>query len=198
MIAFIRGTLVSKSPTLAVVENNGVAFEVLIPLSTFEALGDERSEVRLLTHLHVREDALTLFGFATEDERELFRLLLSVSGIGPKLALSILSGSRIEELYRNIADGNESALLRVKGLGKKTAQRLLIDLREKAQARVGATARPEPMVARQAPQVVEEAILAMMSLGYSKDEAERTIVRASAKTGENATVEELVRAALSG
>ncbi len=198
MISFVRGKIVSKSPTSVTIENNGIGLEILVPLSTFEVLGKADSEVQLLTYLHVREDALILFGFATVEEKELFRHLLSVSGIGPKLALGIISGSNIPQLYKNIADGNESALTRVKGLGKKTAQRLIIDLKDKAEAQIGRMSDLGIAPSKVPPNVIEEAMMAMMSLGYSRNEAERAISKVAQISDEAISVEKLVREALNG
>jgi len=199
MIAFIHGQLVDKAPTHAVIDISGIGFEVLIPVSTFDKIGTTGDRVRLLTYLHVREDALTLFGFATVEERDLFRDLLSVSGIGPKLALGILSGASVEQIYRNIADGNENYLVQIKGLGRKTVQRLILDLRDRASDKVKLTSSgldrvPATLLSEKA----EQGVLAMMSLGYSKKEAERAIEKAYAKTGGDVSVEELIRKALSG
>ncbi|NOY57807.1 MAG: Holliday junction branch migration protein RuvA [Calditrichaeota bacterium] len=198
MISYVCGKIAAKAPTSITIEINGFGLEILIPLSTFEAIGEPDANVRLLTYLHVREDALILFGFATVEEKELFRNLLSVSGIGPKLALGIISGSKIPELYKNIADGNEAALTRVKGLGKKTAQRLIIDLKDKAEAQVGRMGDLGIVVSKVAPNVIEEAMLAMMSLGYSRNEAEKAISKVVRISDEGISVEKLVRDALNG
>lgn len=198
MISYVRGKIAAKSPTSVTIENSGIGLEILVPLSTFAALGEVGSETQLLTYLHVREDALILFGFATGEEKELFRYLLSVSGIGPKLALGIISGSKIPELYKNIAEGNESALTRVKGLGKKTAQRMIIDLKEKAEAKVGRLENLGVELSKVPPSVVEEAMLAMISLGYSRNEAERAIAKVTQNSDGTLSVEKLVRDALNG
>ncbi len=198
MISFISGNLVKKYPTHAIVDNNGVGLEVLIPVSTFEQLGDVESTVTLLTHLHVREDALTLYGFATDDERELFRDLIAVNGVGPKLALSILSGNSVEFIYKDISERNETNLIKIKGLGKKTAQRLILDLQDKAQTKIEQTIQQHEPVTVLSNQISEQTVLAMISLGYSKAEAENAVAKAVAKKGANASVEELVRTALGG
>ena len=198
MISFIRGQLIEKFPTHAIVENNGVGLEILTPVSTFEKIGAPNDSVTLLTYLHVREEALTLFGFATSVERELFRDLLSVSGIGPKLALGILSGASVEQTYQNIADSNENSLILIKGLGRKTAQRLILDLRDRAidKAKQIAPSTARYSVAER--EKAEQGILAMISLGYSKKEAEQAIEKVLAKIGDDAAVEDLIRLALSG
>ncbi|RPH96571.1 MAG: Holliday junction branch migration protein RuvA [Calditrichaeota bacterium] len=197
MIAFLRGKIVDKSPTVVIIEINGIGLEVQIPLSTWQRLGAEGEEAFLLTHLHVREDALILFGFATPEERELFRDLQTVSGIGPRLALTILSGSPVQHIYRAIASGDEESLTHTKGLGKKTAQRLILDLKERAAEKTKQIA-PAPFYERSLPrETVEQGTLAMISLGYSRKEAETAISKAAAKSGA-ASVEELIRIALSG
>ncbi len=198
MIAFLRAQLTLKEPTRVVVERDGMGVEVLIPLSTFAVLPEVGAELLLHTHLHVREDALTLIGFATPAEKELFELLLSVSGIGVRSGLAILSGSRPEELYGWIARGEEAALTRIPGLGKKTAQRMILDLRDKAAQQLqkgGPAATPAPAAA---PEVSEQAILALTGLGFSKLEAQRAIDKAAARLGAEAKLEDLLRTALQG
>jgi len=195
MIFFVKGQLVEKSPTHAVIENSGMGYYISIPLSTFEALGSEGSPASLLTYLHVREDALMLFGFATAAERDLFKDLISVSGIGPKLALGILSGAKIQDFYHFIASGNLSALTRIHGLGKKTAQRLILDLKDKVAAKAAGFAFKG--IATPAPDnVLNEAILALQSLGYSRTEAEDIIQKAAQNVNEKTSVEELLKTAL--
>ena len=197
MISFIRGRLIDKFPTFVIIENNGIGLEILIPVSTFEKIGAPKENVLLLTYLHVREEALVLFGFATSEERELFKDLLSVSGIGPKLALGILSGASVHQIYQHIADGNESSLILIRGLGRKTAQRLILDLRDRASDKVKHIA-PGSSLSPAVNEKAEQSILAMISLGYTKKEAERAIHRILDKTGQDAAVEDLVRLALSG
>ena len=131
MIASLTGILKSKSPTEILVEVHGIGYTVSIPLSTYEKLGDIGSSVSLLTHFHVREDVMQLFGFFTEEERRLFKLLISVSGIGPKIAQSILSGMNVEELKSHLVSGNVNALTAIPGVGRKTAERLIVELRDK-------------------------------------------------------------------
>jgi holliday junction DNA helicase RuvA len=198
MIAFVKGILKHKTPTTALIDNNGIGLSLLIPLSTFEVLGNLKDSVQLLTYLHVREDALILFGFATENERELFLDLLSVSGIGPKLALGIISGSNSLQIYNSISNGDEEALLRIKGLGKKTAQRLIIDLKDKARLKADKDIQISGLTDQADNKVLQEAMLAMISLGYSKNEAVKTITKALSNNTSDMTVEELLKAALSG
>ncbi|HOC89837.1 MAG TPA: Holliday junction branch migration protein RuvA [bacterium] len=198
MISFVRAILTDKQPTHVVVEREGLGLEILIPLSTFTALPEVGESVLLHTHLHVREDALTLIGFATPAEKELFQLLLTVSGIGVRSALAILSGCRVDELFTWIARGDEVALTRIPGLGKKTAQRMILDLKEKAAQQLqkgGLTAVPTPAVA---PQLSEQAVQALTALGFSKLEAQKALEKAAARLGEGAELEDLLRSALQG
>ncbi len=198
MISFVRAILTDKQPTHVVVEREGLGLEILIPLSTFTALPEVGESVLLHTHLHVREDALTLIGFATPADKELFQLLLTVSGIGVRSALAILSGCQAEELYTWIARGDEVALTRIPGLGKKTAQRMILDLKEKAAQQLqkgGLTAAPTPAVA---PQLSEQAVQALTALGFSKLEAQKALEKAAARLGEGAELEDLLRSALQG
>jgi len=196
MIGFIRGILIDKEPTRAVLENNGIGYELMIPVSTFVQLPEPGEIVVLHSHLHVREDAMILVGFFTRGEKDLFQLLLTVSGIGLRSALGILSGSKVPEVLASIAGGNEAALTRIPGLGKKTAQRLILDLKEKAAARLRQIGEPSQPAARLDSDIAEQAIQAMVSLGYAKAEAARAVERAAARLGEKPDIEELLRTAL--
>lgn len=196
MIASLTGILKFKSPTEILVEVNGIGYTVSIPLSTYEKLGSLGSHVSLLTHFHVREDAMLLFGFFTEEERRLFRLLISVSGIGPKTAQSTLSGMNVEELKSHIVSGNVNALMAIPGVGKKTAERLIVELRDKAGKTVSDF---EPISASGTTTAAMrfEALQALTSLGYSQQIAEKAI-RLVAKEAEGSTItlEELIKRAL--
>ncbi|MBN2413144.1 Holliday junction branch migration protein RuvA [candidate division KSB1 bacterium] len=196
MISFITGTLFEKSPTNVIIEKNGIGIEILIPLSTFESLGAPGQVTTLITYLYVKEDALILFGFTTKEERELFLHLLSVSGIGPKLALGILSGIKIADFYGYIARGDEDSLVRIKGLGKKTAQRIILDLKDIASKKIKleTISVETPVTAEK--HMVDEALLALLSLGYSRAEAEKAINKAVLQINDVNSVEELVRIAL--
>ncbi len=197
MIASLRGTLLHKSPTEAVIDVGGVGFALSIPLSTYETLGEPNTEVSLLTHLHVREDVLQLFGFATEEERELFRLLLSVSGIGPKMAQSILSGVPTAELKNHIVVGNLSALTSIPGVGRKIAERLVVELREKIGRLETETLVQMPTGGDTQSHVRAEALLALTSLGYNRAAAEKALRTAIRETsGKTITVELLIKTAL--
>ena len=196
MIASVRGTLLVKSPTEVVLDVQGVGYGVSIPLSTYERLGELHTTVTLYTYLHVREDSLQLFGFATEEERALFKLLISVSGIGPKMAQGILSGISVQDLKSHIVVGNIGALTTIPGVGRKLGERLVVELREKiGKLDLGppSTAAPRDEQAT----IRSEALLALTSLGYSRPAAEQALRSALAESnGIRLTVEQLIKSAL--
>jgi Holliday junction DNA helicase RuvA len=195
VISRLKGKVVSKSPTEVVLDVNGVGYQVSVPLSTSEALDGVRAETVLLTYLHVREDTLQLYGFATEAERETFRLLLSVNGIGPKLAQGILSGIRVGELRSAIGQGNAPLLGSIPGVGKKTAERLIVELRGKFADAHSSSALPASSSAQM--KVRSEAIVALMSLGHNRSSAEKAVRSAvSESPGTEFTLADLVRKAL--
>lgn len=197
MIAFLHGKLADASPTHVVVDCNGVGYSVFIPLSSFDKLPARGGEVRLLTYHHVvpREGMQQLFGFVTRDEREMFLLLISVSGIGPKLALKILSGSGIGSLRAAIASGDANSLAGLPGIGKKTADRLVVELKDKLGAAPGFETKVKLAPAEE--QKLIDAVLALVSLGYKQMDAHKAIVATAGKLGTGkTTVEELVRGAL--
>jgi Holliday junction DNA helicase RuvA len=187
MIATLRGLLIAKHPPTLVVEAGGVGYELEAPLSTFLALPALGAEVQLHTHLVVRDDAHLLYGFGTEGERRLFRMLIKVNGVGPKLALAVLSGSSVDGFARLVAEGDLTQLTRLPGIGRKTAERLLVEMRGRlALDAEGVAAGPTGAAA--------EAESALVALGYKPTEAAR-MVRAVA-AGEPASAEELIRRAL--
>jgi Holliday junction DNA helicase RuvA len=197
MITFLHGKLVDALPTQAIVNVNGVGYEVLIPLSSYDKLPQPGHEVKLLTQLIIREDAHTLYGFMTPDERDLFRLLINtVSGIGPKTALNVLSGMNPVAFRGAVANGDVKALSQISGVGKKTAERIVVELRDK----IGAVGAWEASSAQRAlspaDQKVNDAVLALMALGFKQVEAHDIVRQAQATLGTQATVEELVRACL--
>src|SRR5881227_1222402 len=197
MITFLHGKLVDSLPTQVTVDVNGVGYEALIPLSSFDKLPVPGNEVKLLTHLAIREDAHVLYGFMTSQERELFRLLINtVSGIGPKIALNVLSGMNVTALRGAVANGDVKALSQISGVGKKTAERIVVELKDK----VGAAGAWEALSAQRAlspeDQKVNDAVLALVALGFKQIEAHDTVRKAQAALGAHATVEELVRASL--
>ncbi len=193
MLSHLKGILHHKSPTEIVVDVNGVGYALSIPLSTFEKLGEAGSAISILTYLHVREDILQLYGFATESERELFRLLISVSGIGPKIAQGILSGAQTTELQNLIAQGNVAALTAIPGIGRKTAERLIVELRDKI-----AKLEPPLATAGSSPAGIRaEALMALTSLGYNRAAAEKAIRAALQEfDGKEPTIQELLKQAL--
>jgi holliday junction DNA helicase RuvA len=171
MIAFLRGRLISKKPNQAIVDVAGVGYDVAISVPTFSDLPGDGGEVSLHIHTHVREDAIALFGFLRGQEKQLFERLISVSGIGPKLAITILSGMAAEEMVRAIRSNDVARLTKIPGIGKKTAERMVLELRDKL----------EPTSAGDTPQVstvlpVEEDVLsALVNLGYQRPAAERAL-----------------------
>ena len=180
MIALLRGTLLEKHPNQAIVETGGVGYDVTIPVSTYTHLPEAGAEVKLRIHTHVREDALALDGFLTQDERALFEKLIGVSGIGPKLAVTILSGLAAPELIGAIRRGEVERLVRIPGIGKKTAERMVLELRDKLSAATG----EEPLAAAAAgalSPVEQDVLSALVNLGCGRPQAEAAIRKA--KTG---------------
>src|SRR5882672_6700663 len=197
MITFLHGKLVEALPTQVTVDVNGVGYEVLIPLSSFDKLPSPGHEVRLLTHLAVREDAHVLYGFTSATERWLFRLLINtVSGIGPKIALNILSGMNPTAFRGAVANGDVKALAQISGVGKKTAERIVVELKDK----IGAAGAWEASSAQRAlspeDQKINDAVLALIALGFKQVEAHDSVRAALGALGPNANVEDLVRASL--
>lgn len=176
MIAQVRGRLLRKEPQEAIVDVGGVGYRVAIPLSTFYRIGEPGGEVTLFTHTHVREDTLALFGFLTAAEQALFERLIAVSGVGPKLALSILSGIEAPDLVAALRSSDVVRLTRIPGVGKKTAERLVLELKDKMQGLAAteeeAPATPPVSSAR------EDLVSALVHLGYSRPEAEKGVDRA--------------------
>ncbi|MHB1306923.1 MAG: Holliday junction branch migration protein RuvA [Limisphaerales bacterium] len=197
MIAFLHGKLVEALPTQVLVEVHGVGYEVLIPLSSFDRLPAPGGEVHLLTHLVVREDAHLLYGFMTAAERDLFRLLIgNVSGIGPKIALNVLSGMNPTAFRGAVATADVKALSRINGVGRKTAERIVVELKD----RIGAVGAWEASSATRAlspgDQRLNDAVLALLALGFKQPEAHEAVRAAQAVLGPDANVEDLVRATL--
>jgi holliday junction DNA helicase RuvA len=196
MIASLTGVLKSKNPTEILIDVNGVGYSVTIPLSTFEKLGDVESNVTLLTHLHIREDAMQLFGFATPDERFFFKLLITVNGIGPKIAQGILSGITVTDLKQHIAHENIPALTAIPGVGRKTAERLIIELRDKI-GKVDLSSTGTFGTQGDEGDLRQEALLALTSLGYNRPIAEKALRQVLAETkGETLSLQDLIKRAL--
>jgi Holliday junction DNA helicase RuvA len=177
MIAFLRGTILEKHPNQVIVDAGGVGYDVTIPISTFSALPAPGSEVRLRIHTHVREDALALFGFLTEDEKALFEKLIGVSGIGPKLAVTVISGLPTADLIAAIRQGLVEQLVRIPGIGKKTAERMVLELRDKLDMlapTAGAVAAPPSSLSA----LDQDVLSALVNLGCARPAAEAAVRRA--------------------
>lgn len=168
MIAYLKGVLAEKEITRVVVECHGVGYEAAIPLSTFDRLPAEGAEVKLYTHHEAREDAQLLFGFATKPERDMFRLVTTVSGVGPKLALAVLSGLTVGDLQLAVSQGDAKRLAAVKGIGKKTAARIVVELKDKINP-IEALANATAETSREQGAVLRDAMLALAALGFSED-----------------------------
>ena len=197
MITFLHGTLVAALPTQVVIDVHGVGYEVLIPLSSFDKLPAPGKEVHLLTHLAVREDAHVLYGFVSAPERDLFRLLINtVSGIGPKIALNVLSGMSVTALRGAVANGDVKALSQISGVGKKTAERIVVELKDKVGAAGAWEASSAQRALSEADQKFNDALLALLALGYKQAEAHDSVRVAQALLGPQAGVDDLVRSAL--
>jgi holliday junction DNA helicase RuvA len=197
VIAFLEGTLAEALPTQIVVNVQGVGYQVMIPVSSYERLPQPGSPVKILTHLAVREDAHILYGFFSSGERDLFRLLLHhVTGVGPKIALAVLSGLPVEMFKAAVVAGDIAAISKISGVGKKTAERIVLELKDK----VGVAAEWEASSAKNAPSEADarlhDATLALISLGYKQVEAHKAIRRVQEISETQLTAEELIRQAL--
>jgi Holliday junction DNA helicase RuvA len=177
VIAHLRGRLFDKSPNRVVVDVNGVGYDVFVPLSTFYGLGDAGADVSLRIHTHVREDALSLYGFATALEQDLFERLIGISGIGPKLALAVLSGIEPAELMRAIERGDVARLTGIPGVGKKTSERIVLELKDRLpRVQPAAASAGEPVAA--ASDVRDDVLSALVNLGYHRPLAEKAVAAA--------------------
>jgi Holliday junction DNA helicase RuvA len=191
MIGSVRGRILVKAPPQLLVETGGLGYELEAPMSTFYHLPAVGEEVRLLTHLVIREDAHVLYGFGTEDERRLFRSLIKVSGVGPKIALALLSGLSVEAFAQSVQSQDVATLIKVPGIGRKTAERLVVEMRDRLEASGPAAASAVPLGA--SPEA--EAFGALVALGYKPAEATRLLKAAGPGTH---STEELIRRALKG
>lgn len=196
MIDFLKGVLVENQASLAVIEVQGVGYRVHIPLTTHTALGRPGESVFIHVEMVVREDSMTLYGFASQDERLLFRDLLSVSGIGPRLALTVVSSAPCEQIYQNIAEENSAALVRIPGLGKKTVQRVLLDLKDRAAKRVTVSPAAAGEGVWSEDGIAQQALAALSALGFSPAEAEEQIRIVLRDHEIPITTEELIKLAL--
>ena len=192
MIGQLRGSLADKRPNQVLVDVGGVGYLVAVPLSTYAALGELHTQVTLLIHTHVREDALALYGFLSAREKHLFELLISASGVGPSLALKILSGMSVEELIPAIRGGQLERLTRIPGVGRKTAERMVVELKDKLEAVAATEQKP---VAASPAGMEADVVSALVNLGYDQRAAESSVTEAKREKGAN-SFEPLLRAAL--
>jgi Holliday junction DNA helicase RuvA len=193
MIGFLRGKLAARHPPQLLVDVGGVGYEVEAPMSTFYGLPGVGAEVQLFTHLVVREDAHVLFGFGTERERSLFRELIKVSGVGPRIALAILSGVTVDEFHRCVEGQDVASLVRVPGIGRKTAERLVIEMRDRLKGLAGPTFVPGIGPSGGTGGAQAEAFAALVALGYKPPEVTRLLQKVDASV---TSTEELIRHAL--
>lgn len=202
MFEYIRGVLTIKEISRVCVEASGVGYEISIPLSTFEKLPDPGNEVKVLIHYHVREDAHRLFGFLSEQERDIFRLLLGISMIGPKVALSVLSGISVEELISSVAHADPTRLEKIPGVGAKTAQRMVLELKGKVNTASSprsasrSTSKSGATVTTKSRNVRDEAFEAMVALGYNDKQVVKALARVEETLEKDAPVEEWIRKSL--
>lgn len=199
MIARLSGTLVHKQPNTVVIDVGGVGYEATIPVSTFYELGEPGTQVSLRIYTHVREDLIQLFGFWTSREKELFSKLTSVSGVGPKLAITMLSGMPAPELIQAITSNDLARLTAIPGVGRKTAERVVVELRDKLSALLAAEREAEPVLSRDqvasGPVVRDDTVAALMALGYPKAMAERAVSDAIREEGDR-TIEAVLKRSL--
>ena len=193
MIAHLRGRVLWKSPQEVVVDVGGVGYRVAIPVSTFYRVGEEGAELALRVYTQVREDTLALFGFRTAAEQEVFERLIAVAGVGPKLAVSILSGIEVGDLVAALRGNDLARLTRIPGVGKKTAERLVLELKDKMPALAAGGAEPASAPPSASPK--DDLLSALANLGYSRPEVERAVDRALAEAGDG-RFEDLLRRAL--
>lgn len=196
MIFALEGRVVSKSPTEVVLDVNGVYYVVNIPVTVYDKIGDVGSTSKLYTYLVVREEEMMLYGFSSVEEREFFKMLISVSGIGPKMAQAIMSGMNVEELKDSIVQGDISTLTSIPGVGRKTAERVVVELRDKL-VKIEFAGRKIEFVSSDQIEIRNEALLALISLGFTRQSAEKAI-RLALRENEKRefSVEELVKLAL--
>jgi holliday junction DNA helicase RuvA len=196
MIAHIKGRLQAKSTNAIIIDNGGIGYEVITPLSTFYTLPEEGREVSLHVYTHVREDAFILFGFITEIEKKIFKLLITVSGIGPKLAINILSGIGPDELLAAISSGDVAKLQSIPGVGKKTAERMVLELKDKALKITGDAELPLSVAASRADKaILNDAISALVNLGYPSKAANSAVDKACS-TMKEVSLEGVIKEAL--
>ncbi len=193
MYDFIYGNIAYKNPTIAIIETNGIGYKINIPLSTFEKIS-KKEKIKLHTKLTIRDDEIKIYGFYSLEERDLFNLLLSVNGVGANVALTILSSCQINQFERYVVNNDPKSLQRIKGIGKKTAERIILELKETIKCIL-----PDSKSSTETKNmaIVSDAIMAMISLGYSKPEAEKAVSKASDNIDVTEGVEVLIKEALS-
>ncbi len=198
MIAHLRGSLLSKTPAVVIVECAGVGYELAISVATYTDLGEPGSEARLHVHTHVREDALLLFGFAQPQEKRLFEKLLTISGIGPKLAITVLSGISAERLVGAIRSADHATLTKIPGIGKKTAERVVLELKDKLDDMTGfAVGSPEAAPAKPSlGPIADDVLSALVNLGYPRPAAQKAVEAATRDSANAADFEKLFRTAM--
>ncbi len=194
MISYIKGTLVEKAPARIIIESGGIGYEILIPLSSYDKLGDVGSEAFVYIHFHVREDTHTLFGFSTTKERRLYQMLVSVSGVGPRMALTILSGMGVDDFCEAIAREEVSLLTVISGVGRKTAERLIVELKDSIAEEVVRVSVVGGEVPRR--DNTGEAVQALVSLGFTRPAAIKAVEKCMNESEKKLGVEELIRGAL--
>lgn len=195
MIAFLRGRVLDKQPNRIIVDVSGVGYEVQVPLSTFYEVGDEGAEVTLRVYTHVREDALQLYGFLTDLERQIFERLIGISGIGPKLAIAVLSGLESREVILAIQRADVARLTGIPGIGKKTAERIVLELKDRLTNLAGPVAAGTVTAGKTTDRLREDLLSALQNLGYHRPQAEKAI-DAALKIDADANFEQALRGAL--
>ncbi len=194
MIGQLTGKIIHKSPTETIIDVGGVGYQIHVPVTTFDRLPEVGQTTTLFTYLHVREDALQLYGFSTKQDKEIFRKLITISGVGPKLAQTVLSGLSYDELIRAIQQGNIAQLNKIAGVGRKTAERLIVELRDKLDEIHLAEEQPG---IKTLDSIQTEALLALTTLGYSRNASENALRNVLAeRTGDTISIEDLIKAAL--
>ena len=195
MIAHLRGSILEKHPNRLVIDVNGVGYEVFVPLSTFYGLGEPGTGTALRVHTHVREDAIVLYGFATQLEQDLFERLISVSGIGPKVSLAVLSGIEPEDLIRAIERGDLARLTAIPGVGKKTSERIVLELKDRL-PRAAVVAAAVGVAEPEAPMLRDDVVSALVNLGYHRPLAEKAVesaIKALPDVGFERTLKQALR-----
>ena len=193
MFDFIYGNIACKNPTTVTIETNGIGYKLHIPLSTFEKISD-KEKAKLFTKLTIRDDEIKIYGFYSLEEREMFNLLLSVNGVGSNVALTILSSSSISQFESYVVSNDPKSLQRIKGIGKKTAERIILELKESIKSILPFSTSPAETKNMA---IISDAIMAMISLGYAKSEAEKAVSKATDNIDVTEGVEVLIKEALS-